>query len=304
MSDVKPLRVLISGASGLIGSALSAHLKGAGHEVHALVRRKPDEAQGEVGWNPYAGVLDSSRLEGFDAVVHLAGDSIAARWTEARRKSIRDSRVRGTKMLAEVVSLLPNKPKVFVSASAIGFYGDRGNEELTERSPIGTGFLPEVCAEWEAGTKPAMEKGIRTVRLRTGIVLSSKGGALAQMLTPFKFGLGGVTGTGRQWMSWISLTDEVAAIHEAIVNPELSGPVNLTSPFPVTNREFTKTLGKVLGRPTLFPLPGFVVKLLFGEMGEKLLLEGQKVLPKKLTDLGFRFSYSDLESALRFELGK
>ena len=296
------LRILVSGASGLVGTALSAFLRNKGHEVHALVRHKPDPAKKEVGWDPFAGVLDASRLDGFDSVVHLAGESLASRWTDVKKKAILDSRVRGTRMLSEVVSLLPQKPKVFVSASAVGFYGARGDEVLDESSSPGTGFLPDVCRQWEDAASYARDAGISTVSLRTGIILSSKGGALARMLTPFKWGAGGVVGSGKQWMSWISLTDEAAAIHHALTT-DLSGPVNLTAPNPVTNGEFTKTLGKVLGRPAVFPLPGFVVKLLFGEMGDELLLKGQKVLPKKLTVSGFRFFHPDLESALRFELG-
>jgi uncharacterized protein (TIGR01777 family) len=248
--------------------------------------------------------LDASRLDGLDAVVHLAGESIAGRWTASKRRAIRDSRVKGTAMLAEVVSLLPKGPSVFVSASAVGFYGSRGDESLDESSAPGAGFLPDTCREWEEAAAPARSKGLRTVHLRTGIVLTPEGGALGRMLLPFRMGLGGVVGTGDQWMSWISLTDEVAAIRHVLQTPSLAGPVNLTAPDPVTNRDFTRTLGRVLRRPTVFPLPGFVVKAVFGEMGERLLLEGQRVLPRRLRESGFRFAHPDLETALRSELGR
>ena len=296
------MRILISGASGLIGRALTKRLRSAGDSVQTLVRRNPEKAEGEVGWDPDAGVLDASRLDGLDAVVHLAGKPIASRWTEENKRAIRDSRVRGTKLLAEVVARLPRQPRVFVSASAIGFYGPRGDEPLDETSVPGTGFLADVCQEWEAAATPARNGGIRTVHLRTGLVLSRAGGMLAQVLLPFKMGAGGVVGTGRQWLSWISLADATAAIQHAIATAELSGPVNLTAPQPVPNAEFVRTLGKLLGRPTLIPLPAFAVKMLFGEMGDELLLSGQRVLPKKLLASGFQFAHSDLDSALRWAL--
>jgi hypothetical protein len=296
------VRILISGASGLIGRALTKRLRSAGDSVQTLVRRNPEKAEGEVGWDPDAGVLDASRLDGLDAVVHLAGKPIASRWTEENKRAIRDSRVRGTKLLAEVVARLPRQPRVFVSASAIGFYGPRGDEPLDETSVPGTGFLADVCQEWEAAATPARNGGIRTVHLRTGLVLSRAGGMLAQVLLPFKMGAGGVVGTGRQWLSWISLADATAAIQHAIATAELSGPVNLTAPQPVPNAEFVRTLGKLLGRPTLIPLPAFAVKMLFGEMGDELLLSGQRVLPKKLLASGFQFAHSDLDSALRWAL--
>jgi hypothetical protein len=296
------MRILISGASGLIGRALTERLRSAGDTVLVLARRKAEESKGEVGWDPDAGVLDSSRLGDLDAVVHLAGRPIASRWNEETKKAIRDSRVRSTKLLAEVVSQLPRRPKVFLSASAVGFYGSRGDESLDESSAPGTGFLAEVCREWEGAAAAARDAGIRTVELRTGLVLSRKGGMLARVLPPFKMGAGGVVGTGRQWMSWISLADVTAAIQYAIGAEELSGPVNLTAPQPVPNAEFTRTLGKLLGRPRLVPLPVFAVRLLFGEMGDELLLSGQKVLPKKLLASGFQFTHPDLESALRWGL--
>jgi uncharacterized protein (TIGR01777 family) len=296
------VRILISGASGLIGRALTERLRSAGDSVQTLVRRKPEEAAGEIGWAPDAGVLDGSRLDGVDAVVHLAGRPISSRWTEETKAEIRDSRVRGTKLLAEVVAQLPRRPKVFISASAIGFYGPRGDESLDETSAPGTGFLADVCQEWEAAATPARDAGIRTVHLRTGLVLSRAGGMLAQVLLPFKMGAGGVVGTGRQWLSWISLADATAGIQHAIATAELSGPVNLTAPEPASNAEFVRTLGKLLSRPTLIPLPAFAVKMIFGEMGDELLLAGQKVLPKRLLASGFQFAHSDLESALRWAL--
>jgi uncharacterized protein (TIGR01777 family) len=296
------VRILISGASGLIGRALAELLRSAGDSVQTLVRRKPKEAAGEIGWDPDAGVLDSSRLDGVDAVVHLAGRPISSRWTEETQAEIRDSRVRGTRLLAEVMARLPQQPKVFISASAIGFYGPRGDESLDETSGPGTGFLAAVCQEWEAAAAPARDAGIRAVHLRTGIVLSRAGGMLAQVLLPFRMGAGGVVGTGRQWLSWISLADATAAIQHTIATAELSGPVNLTAPQPIPNAEFVHTLGKLLGRPTLVPLPAFAVKMLLGKMGDELLLAGQRVLPKKLLASGFQFAHSDLESALRWAL--
>ena len=296
------MRILISGASGLIGRALAERLRSVGDTVQTLVRRRPKASESEIAWDPDAGVLDFSRLDGLDAVVHLAGKPIDSRWTEATKKAIRDSRVRGTKMLAEAVSQLPTRAKVFISASAVGFYGSRGDEPLDETSAPGKGFLADVCRQWEEAAAPARGAGIRTVQLRSGLVLSRKGGVLARVLPPFKMGAGGVVGTGRQWMSWISLTAATAAIQYAIGAAELSGPVNLTAPQPVCNAEFTRTLGTVLGRPRLVPLPAFAVKLLLGEMGDELLLAGQKVLPRKLLDAGFHFAHPDLESALRWEL--
>jgi len=296
------MRILISGASGLIGRALAERLRSAGDTVQTLVRRRPDESAGEIAWNPEAGVLDASRLDGLDAVVHLAGKPIDSRWTEATKKAIRDSRVRGTKMLAEAVSQLPTRPKVFLSASAVGFYGSRGDEVLDETSGPGEGFLADVCRQWEEAAAAARGAGLRAVQLRSGLVLSRKGGMLARVLPPFKVGAGGVVGTGQQWISWISLADATAAIQYAIGAAKLSGPVNLTAPQPVCNAEFAHTLGKVLGRPTLVPLPAFAVKLLLGELADELLLAGQKVLPHKLLAAGFHFAHSDLESALRWEL--
>ena len=296
------MRVLISGASGLIGRALAESLRAASHTVQTLVRRKPNESQGEIAWDPEAGMLDSSRLEGVEVVVHLAGKPIDGRWTEATKRAIRDSRVRGTTLLAQAAAQLPTRPQVFICASAVGVYGSRGDEALDETSASGQGFLPDVCRAWEDAAAPARDAGLRTVHLRSGIALSRQGGILARVLPPFKMGAGGVVGTGEQWISWISLADAIAAIQHVIASAELSGPVNLTSPQPVPNAEFTHTLGKILSRPTVLPLPAFAVKLLLGEMGDELLLAGQKVLPKKLLASGFDFTHSDLESALRWAL--
>jgi uncharacterized protein (TIGR01777 family) len=296
------VRILISGASGLIGRALTERQRAAGDTVRILVRRKPKESEGEIAWDPEAGVLDLSHLDGVDAVVHLAGKPIDSRWTEATKQAILGSRVKGTSMLAQAAARLPTRPKVFICASAVGFYGSRGDELLDETSAPGQGFLADVCRQWEEAAAPARDAGIRTIHLRSGIVLSRQGGMLARVLLPFKMGAGAVVGTGEQWTSWISLADATAAIQHVIASAKLSGPVNLTAPQPVPNAEFTRTLGKMLGRPTLFPFPALAVKLLFGEMGEELLLASQKVLPKKLLASGFHFAHSDLESALRWAL--
>jgi uncharacterized protein (TIGR01777 family) len=303
VADHPPLRIAMTGASGLIGSALAAHLAREGHEVLPLVRRAPREH--EIFWDPMRGEIEIERLEGLDAVVHLAGESIAAgRWTPARKAEILDSRVRGTGLVAEAIAKLKNPPRVLVSASATGFYGNRGDEILDEESAPGTGFLAEVCQAWEQATEPARRAGLRVVTMRTGIVLTPHGGALAQMLPPFRMGLGGVIGSGRQWMSWIGFADLLRAFHAALVTESLQGPVNATAPHPVKSAEFVRTLGKVLTRPTLFPLPEPAVKLMLGELGEALLLDGARVLPRKLLASGFEFAFPDLEAALRSELGR
>jgi len=298
-------RILISGASGLIGTALRHFLTTGGHQVDTLVRHLPRQSKGEIVWDPLAGKIDSDALEGVDAVIHLSGESLSAgRWTADRKKRFEESRVKSTDLLARTLAGLKKRPEVLVSASAIGMYGDRGDEPLTEASPPGTGFLPDLCQKWENAARPAAEAGIRVVHPRIGIVMSARGGALATMLPPFKLGGGGVIGSGNQYMSWISLDDLIAVIHEAIFNPQLSGPVNATAPNPVTNRQFTKTLGSVLHRPTFLPLPAPVVKLVFAEMGERLLLEGAKVFPARLEEIGFSFLHPTLEEALRSELGR
>jgi uncharacterized protein (TIGR01777 family) len=248
--------------------------------------------------------VDTAKLEGLDAVIHLAGESIQGRWTPNKKARIRESRFKGTRLLADALAQLAKPPKVFISASAIGYYGDRGDEVLREDSSPGNGFLAEVVREWEAATEPASKKGIRVVNVRTGIVLGSEGGALGQMLTPFKMGVGGRIGSGQQYMSWIALDDEVGAIEHALKTESLRGPVNFVGPSPVRNTEFTKVLGKVLSRPTVFPLPAFAVKTVFGQMGEELLLFSQRVEPSRLTASGYKFRYPELEGALRRAVGK
>jgi uncharacterized protein (TIGR01777 family) len=289
-------KILVSGSSGLIGSALLPALKASGYEVVCLGRGQP--GNGRIGWDP-ARPLAPELVSGFDAVIHLAGESIASRWTESKKKAIRDSRVLGTRHLAEALARAASPPRVLISASAIGFYGDRDDEILREDSSSGgRGFLPEVCREWEAAAGPAVQAGIRTAFLRTGIVLSADGGALKQMLPPFRMGLGGKIGSGRQWMSWIDLCDEIGAIRHILTNESLRGPVNSVSPHPVTNAEFTKTLASVLSRPAIFPMPAFAARLVFGQMGEELLLGSQKVEPAKLAASGYLFRKPNLRGAL------
>lgn len=301
------MRILISGASGLIGTALMAELKKQGHQIARLVRRPADWAKKEVYWDSEKGSLDKSPLVEFqpEAVIHLAGENIAAgRWNKKLKAKIRDSRVNGTRVLSQVLASLEPKPKVLVMASAMGYYGDRGNELLIENADPGDNFLAKVCTEWEAAAQPAEEAGIRVVKLRTGVVLSKKGGALKKMLLPFRLGLGGVMGNGRQYMSWITLTDVVRAYLFALEQDSLSGPVNAVSPNPVTNKEFTKTLGKVLFRPTLFSMPASTVRMVFGEMAEELLLASARVKPGALEKAGFKFAHPELKEALKSVLGK
>ncbi|MGB9197998.1 MAG: TIGR01777 family oxidoreductase [Terriglobales bacterium] len=295
-------RILITGASGLIGSTLSAQLEAQGVQVVRLVRASSQSAS-SIAWDPMAkevgAGLAASLVSGFDAVVHLAGESITGRWTESKRKAIRDSRVRGTRNLATALAWTDSKPKVFVCASAIGFYGDRGEEVLTEQSARGQGFLPEVCREWEEASRIAADAGIRTVNLRTGLVLSGKGGALGKMLTPFKLGLGGRIGSGQQWWSWIHIDDMVGAIQHAIATESVAGPINMVAPNAVRNAEFTRVLASVLGRPAIFPVPGFALGLAFGKMAaEELFLASQHVKAAKLEASGYRFQFGELRGAL------
>jgi uncharacterized protein (TIGR01777 family) len=278
------MKILVSGSHGLVGTALINSLTPDEHEIVRLVRNKP---------------LDASSLEGIDAVVHLAGESIASgRWSDEKKRAIRDSRTKGTALLSQTLSQISRPPSVLVSASAIGYYGNRGDELLTESSAPGDDFLSNVCVEWENATKPAIEKGIRTVHARFGIILDANGGALAKMLTPFRMGVGGRVGNGKQWMSWITIDDVVSGL-KFLLQEAVSGPVNLVAPNPVTNAEFTKTLGRVLSKPTFLPVPEFGMRLAFGEMGGALLLGSQKVEPRVLKQTGFRFAYPSLESALR-----
>jgi len=300
----KPLKIIVGGASGMIGTPLAHFLSCAGNQLNTLVRRAPRPGTQEIFWDPSHQELDKTSLESVDAVIHLGGENIgASRWTPKRKEAILKSRVESTRFLSEILASLKHPPKVLLVASAIGFYGDRSDEQLTEESTAGKGFLSEVCQAWESAAEPARKAGIRVVHVRTGIVLTSGGGALAQMLTPFRLGLGGKIGTGRQWMSWISLEDAIGVYHYLLHNQNLSGPVNATAPEALPNSEFTKILAKALKRPALFPLPSKIVKLLFGEMGQELLLEGQRVQPQKLTEDGFHFLYPGLEQALRWELG-
>jgi len=289
-------RILIGGASGLIGSALAQAFLSGGQEVHRLVRRSPQSAN-EIAWDPMRPVA-ATLVSGFDAVIHLSGESIAGRWTGAKKKRIRDSRVVSTENLARALALAAMKPSVFVAASAIGFYGDRGDEVLTEPSPGGEGFLSDVCREWEAATHAAFAAGIRVVNLRTGMVLSRKGGALPQMLLPFRWGLGARIGSGRQWWSWIHMEDLVAAVSNTLENRDLRGALNTVSPNPVSNAEFTQTLAHILGRPRIFAVPGFALRFALGEFATEGLLGSARVLPARLSQAGFRFRYPALETAL------
>lgn len=294
-----PMKILISGSHGLVGSALARSLTEDGYEVVRLVRKESATGSPEIEWHPNQGSIDAQRLENFDAVVHLAGESIASgRWNEEKKRTIRESRTKGTTLLSEALAQLSHPPSVFISASAIGYYGDRGDELLTETSTPGNDFLASVCVEWEQSTRPAAEKGIRTVLARFGIILDRDGGALAKMLPPFRMGIGGRVGDGRQWMSWIALDDVVGALKWLLRDNAVSGPVNFVAPRPVTNAEFTRTLGRVLGRPTIFPMPAFGARLAFGEMADALLLSSQKVEPTVLENRGFAFYWPRLEPAL------
>ena len=293
------MKVLVTGATGLVGSELVPFLTKQGHDVYRLTRGKAHEAH-DIVWDPSRNQFPKGRIEGTDVVIHLAGENIAGkRWNSAVKSELRRSRVEGTKLLCETITQLETLPKTLICASAIGFYGDRGSEMLNETSAGGTGFLADVCREWEAASEPARAKGIRVVNLRTGVVLSTKGGALAKMLPPFKMGVGGVVGSGNQYWSWITIDDLVGVINHCVTHEKLSGPVNATSPCPVTNYDFTKTLGTVLGRPTIFPMPAFAARIALGEMANDLLLASAKVLPNRLSESGYQFLYPSLEPALR-----
>lgn len=297
------MKVLMTGSSGLIGSALGARLASQGHGVTRLVRAKPAAGAAALEWDPAAGRLDAAALEGFDAVVHLAGESIASgRWTAARKARIRDSRIQGTRLLSERLARLMRKPAVLVCASAIGYYGNRGEEVLGESSPAGSGFLADLCREWEAASDAAASAGIRVVNLRTGLVLSRQGGALPRMLVPFRLGVGGRIGDGRQYMSWITLDELTGVYLYALRTETLAGPVNAVTPNPVINADFTRTLGRVLRRPTLFPLPAFAARLVLGEMADELLLASARVQPARLVATGYVFRFAELENALRHVL--
>jgi hypothetical protein len=294
-------RILVSGVSGPIGVALLPSLRASGWSVVRLVRGQTTGKSTEIGqilWNP-ALQLAPEAVSGFDAVIHLAGETIFGRWTDFKKAKILNSRVTGTFNLSQALARAENKPSVFICGSAIGYYGNRGDELLREESAPGSGFLADACQKWEEATMPAVQADIRTAHLRTGIVLSPKGGALGAMLPPFKMGLGGRVGDGRQWMSWINVQDMVGAIHHILKNDLLQGPVNMVAPKPVTNAEFVKTLASALSRPAVFPMPAFAVKAVFGEMGEELLLASQKVEPGKLISSGYPFRFRDLKTSLQ-----
>lgn len=299
------MKILVSGSSGLVGSALLPFLSGHGHTLGRLVRSEAALGEDGVLWDPDSNRIDEAGLEGADAVIHLAGRNIAAgRWTAKQKRLIRDSRVVGTRLLCEALSRLGRPPQTLIAASAVGYYGSRGDEILTEGSVPGGDFLAEICEEWEQTTEIAQSKGIRVVKLRLGVVLSTHGGALSNMLTPFRLGLGGVIGNGNQYWSWIAMDDVLGAILHCLETESLEGPVNCVSPQPATNREFTKALGKVLSRPTIFPLPGFLARIILGEMADALLLSSTRVEPRRLVETGYDFRHPELEDALRHILGK
>jgi uncharacterized protein len=291
-----PAKVLVSGSSGMIGRALITRLSEDGCRITRLVRGT-SPAPGQLPWDPYQPISPQS-VSGFDAVIHLAGESIVGRWTEAKKRAIRESRVSGTSNLSAACAKAASPPRVLISASAIGYYGNGGDEILREDSPSGSGFLPEVCHEWEAANQPAADAGIRTAQVRFGIVLSKDGGALPKMLTPFRLGLGGSIGDGQQWWSWIDLRDAVGAIRHLLNTDFLHGPVNVVGPNSVTNAQFTKALASALSRPAIFPVPAFVAKLALGQMAEELLLASQRVEPGKLLAAGYIFQYPELRTSL------
>ena len=294
----KPLRIGITGSSGFIGNHLTHYLKEKGVQVFSLVRRKglPDSAN--IYWNPTKKEIDKEKLEGLTALIHLAGENISSqRWTPSQKQKILDSRIQGTSFLAETIASLKSPPEVFISVSAIGYYGNRGNETLTESSEKGNGFLSDVCQSWEESAAPAKRAGIRVVHPRFGLVLSTEVGALAKMIPPFRLGLGGRLGNGFQYMSWVTLDDLVQALYQLLTHQEISGPVNITTPNPVINLEFTQQLGKALHRFTIAPVPALILKLVMGEMADELLLSSTRVLPEKLIQSGYHFEYPDIESA-------
>lgn len=296
------MRVAITGASGFIGRPLSEYLRAEGHHVVSIGRSTPGKRQPDVGWNPDDGWIDRSALGTPEAIINLAGENLAQRWTTDVKREIRESRVRGTDLIARVSASLDPRPAVLVSGSAIGIYGDRGDETLTESSGPGTGFLADTGRAWEDAADPAREAGIRVIHARTGVVINREGGALDRMLPFFSLGLGGRVGSGRQWMSWIALTDVVRALGFLMSSPHLEGPVNLTAPEPVRNSEFTRELAGALKRPALAVVPAFGIRFLYGEMGMETVVAGQRVLPQVLTREGFAFRYPRLGEALRHEL--
>jgi uncharacterized protein (TIGR01777 family) len=292
------MKILMTGSSGLLGSALIPQLTQAGHAVTRLVRTKT--SGDEAIWNPAQGVLDPGVFDGVDAVVNLAGENISAgRWTSSKKKRMYESRVQSTRLLAETVAGLARPPQAILSASAVGYYGDRGEARLTERSAPGEGYLAELCKDWEQALRPAAAKGVRVVTMRFGLILTPAGGALAKLLTPFTLGVGGRVGSGRQYWSWIALDDVAGAVAFLLKDPRVAGPVNFTAPNPLTNAEFTRVLGKVLSRPAVFPIPGFMLRLALGEMTDPLLLASANVIPDALLSAGYRFRFDDLSVALK-----
>ena len=303
LASQAPISIAITGATGLIGSALVERLRAHGHTVRRLVRSPRDAREGDVVWDAERSELATPALRGVDAVVNLAGAPIAKRWTAERRRDIRNSRVAGTQSLARAIAAMEPRPRVLLNASAVGYYGSRGDEVLSESSAPGSGFLAGVTVEWERATAAAAEAGARVVLLRTGVVLSAKGGALAKMLPPFRLGMGGPLGSGEQWMSWIALEDHLHAMEHALFVDSVSGPVNLVSPNPVRNLHFATTLGRVLTRPAVIPVPAMALELLYGEMARETILASQRALPAALSASGFDFQYPTLEGALRATLG-
>ena len=301
MSPASPLRVAITGATGMIGSMLQPALAAGGHQVIRIVRRAP--AAGEIRWDPEGRGLDPASLAGVDAVVHLAGENIGVRWTAGRKRAIVESRTRGTRLLVDAMTKAPDGPRTLVSASAIGFYGERGEEEVTEVSPPGTGFLPEVCIAWEANAMAAADAGVRVVTIRTGLVLTKAGGVLQRMLLPFRLGLGGRLGDGQQWMSWVS-SDDLIGVYRHALEGDMRGPLNAVAPAAVRNREFTAALGRALHRPAVLVVPKTALRLAFGEMADAAILASTHVLPAALERTGYRFLHPDLDRALAHELGK
>lgn len=297
------MKVMVTGSHGLVGSEVVSRLTGAGHFVVRLVRSQPDRERGDAVWDPVRGFIERANLNDIDAVVHLAGENILGLWTRSKRERIHKSRVVATEYLSEALASLTNRPEILISASATGYYGDRGDDWLNESSASGQGFLPQLCREWEDATAIARNAGIRVVNTRIGVVLTPKGGALAGMLPAFKCGVGGPLGRGHHYMSWISLDDLVEAILFCLENKSLNGPVNVTAPHPVTNREFTQSLGRALHRPTFLPVPPFILKLLPGNMARETLLASARVEPAKLQRAGFKFQHSDIDEALGYLVG-
>lgn len=292
------MKILITGSTGLIGSKLIPLLSGKGHTVTRLTRTRSGESPNTAFWDPERGEIEAGKLEGHDAVLHLAGENIAGRWTRKKKGRIEDSRVKGTMLLSRTLAGLDSMPGVIVAASGIGYYGDRGNQVLTEDSGPGEGFLARLSIKWEDALSPARDAGIRVVNMRLGIVLTPEGGALGKMLPTFRLGLGGRMGSGEQYWSWVAIDDVLSAIYHSIASDSLRGPVNFTAPNPVTNREFTEALGDALGRPAFLHVPGFALRLLLGEMADETMLTSTRAVPSRLLGSGFEFRYADLGRAL------